>query len=194
MTTKTTSLSILLYQQAINSKTCRALLRYQIGNILWIIDYQLSQIYYSSVETHVCCHNFMLSCFHVRWRNQGSMKKSTIQMLYISSIILYTALLKKLYEAVTNVNIILIIGGYLQFDWTLSNPTKFKANINLWILSCNNMYIISVCRCVKQRNRNSVCKHKSFTFLGLGSKYRYKIIYWYTMRKERWLIKILKNG
>ena len=113
----------------------------------------------------------MWSCFHVRWRNQCSMKKSTIQMLYISSIILYTALLKKLYEAVTNVNIllILIIGGYLQFDWTLSNPTKFKANINLLILSCNNMYIISVCRCAKQRNRNSVCKHKSFTFLGLCS-------------------------
>ena len=31
------------------------------------------------------------------------------------------------------------------------------------------MHIISVCRCAKQRNRNSVCKHKSFTFLGLGS-------------------------
>ena len=26
--------------------------------------------------------------------------------------------------------LILIIGGYLQFDWTLSNPAKFKANIN----------------------------------------------------------------
>ena len=110
------------------------------------------------------------------------------------SIILYTALFKEiLFNAVTNNFFILIIGGYLQFDWTLSNPTKFKANINLLILSCNNMYIISVCRCAKQRNRNSVCKHKSFTFLGLGSKYRYKIIYWYTMRKERWLIKILKT-
>ena len=76
-------------------------------------------------------------------------------------------LLKKIYSM--QLRIILIIGGYLQFDWTLSNPAKFKANINLWILSCNNMYIISVCRCAKQRNRNSVCKHKSFTFLGLGS-------------------------
>ena len=134
VTTKTTSLSILLYQQAINNKTCRALLRYQIGNMLWIIDYQLSQIYYSSVETHVCCHYFMLSCFLWRWINQCSMKKSTIQMLYASSIILYTALFKEtLYDAVTNVNntfqftdfLILIIGGYLQSDWTISNPTKF---------------------------------------------------------------------
>ena len=89
-------------------------------------------------------------------------------MLYTSIIILDTALFKEnLYDAVTNV--ILIIGGYLQFDWTLSNPTKFKANINLLIMSCSNMYIISVCRCTKQRNRNSVCKHKCFTFLGLGS-------------------------
>ena len=99
---------------------------------------------------------------------------NNINALHLS-IILYTALFKEnLFNAVTNVFsflnfLILIIGGYLQFDWTLSNPAKFKANINLWILSCNNMYIISVCRCAKQRNRNSVCKHKSFTFLGLGS-------------------------
>ena len=50
------------------------------------------------------------------------------------SIILYTALFKEnLFNAVANfLNfLILIIGGYLQFDWNLSNPAKFEANINL---------------------------------------------------------------
>ena len=117
VTTKTTSLSILLYQQTINSKTCRALLRYQIGNILWIIDYQLSQIYYSSVETHVCCHYFMWSCFHVRWRNQSSMKKSTIQMLYISSIILYTALLKEIVRSSYELPFLILRFSYSYNCW-----------------------------------------------------------------------------
>ena len=53
-------------------------------------------------------------------------------MLYISSIILYTALLKEIVRSSYELDfLILIIGGYLQFDWTLSNPAKFKANINL---------------------------------------------------------------
>ena len=56
---------------------------------------------------------------------------NNINALHLS-IILYTALFKEnLFNAVTNNFLILIIGGYLQFDWTLSNPAKFKANINL---------------------------------------------------------------
>ena len=52
---------------------------------------------------------------------------NNINALHLS-IILYTALFKEnLFNAVTNfLNFfILIIGGYLQFDWTLTNPAKF---------------------------------------------------------------------